>query len=435
NIMISNLIKIEQQGNQFILFNKRGMVLELNKKEYNLFQKYAHQKKFPWRHKEFFNKLCYYEMTDFEDYLPVKVPVEYSQKLLSHDSEKPLYKSPIIAHLGITSACNMQCEYCSIRQPYRKTKELSTKEWKQVIKKLSNFGVFQIGFTGGEPTLRKDLVELAEYVSSQKCTFNLTTNCWNINEDLIVDLKKAGMKQCQVSLDCHKAEVNDALRQKGSRDRVIRSIKLLQKHNIVVGIDCVVSKNNLKHILEFVKWLEKENVPALTLIKIKQGDLLLNKFKELLPDYVEYSNLINELCNRKNENPCVTIDCGSVSNLQSVLKKDELDKVPVAGCPVAHTLLSISPNGDIYPCVALSTSEFKIGNALQDNLYDLWEQNKVLCTLRLMKSKITGQCQSCDRLDRCRGGCRGIAKSLYSSLWESDKTCKYLEVKNGSQSR
>lgn len=364
-------------------------------------------------------------MVEFDGYKPSKTRAEYSKKLLYHDSSKPIFKAPIVAHLGVTSKCNMMCKYCSVRKPYSQIRELTTKEWKQAIKKLSSLGAFQIGFTGGEPTLRKDLVELAKFVTENNATFNLTTNGWNVKEDLIKELKKIGMSQCQVSLDCHIPEVNDKLRNKGSCKRAIETIRLLKKHEIIVGIDCVVSNNNLEHIPDFIDWLSAENIPFLTLIKIKKGDLTLEDFKKLLPNYMEYSLLIEKLCDRKNVHPCVTLDCGSVSNLQYTLKKQELGKVPVAGCPVGHTLLSISPNGDMYPCVALSGQEFNLGNVLTANLNEIWENSNVLKELREVKKRVEGKCTNCTRLDYCRGGCRGMAYTLFNGLWDSDKTCMY----------
>jgi len=426
--MISNIVKIDEDSGKFVLFNKRGMVLELDASEYAAFKKHCDDTAFPSEDTDFWNKMCHYDMAEFEGYTPKDIEPEFDQALLTHSGEEPLYKAPIVAHLGITSACNMKCEYCSIRQPYHHTKELSTEEWKVIIRKLARLGAFQIGFTGGEPTLRKDLIELAEYVVKQGCTFNLTTNCWLLNEEIVKKLVKAGMKQCQLSLDSHIAEVNDKLRQTGSRDKVETAIKLLKKYDVAVGIDCVVSKNNIKTIPGFITWLSEKEVPFITLIKIKQGDLPLERFKELLPDYAEYSKLINDLCNRENKNPNVTIDCGSVSNLQHALREDELSKVPVAGCPVGHTLVSISPNGDIFPCVALSGLQFKVGNALTDDIEKLWKESPVFRQLRNLKSKITGNCTGCSRYNHCRGGCRGIAQSLHS-LWESDKTCKFMEVK------
>lgn len=426
--MIRKIVKIEKEGSNHILFNQRGMVLELNANEYEILQKYANGREFPKAHKEFFNKMCCYEMTEFDGYFPKKVPVDYSQKLLGHNSENPVFKSPIVAHLGITSMCNMKCKYCSVRKPYHKMKELTTTQWKFIIKKLSDMGVFQIGFTGGEPTLRKDLPELANYVNSLNCTFNLTTNCWNLDENLIIKLKEAGMRQCQVSLDCHIDKVNDHMRKEGSLRKVIASMEMLKRNGIIVGVDCVVTKNNIEYIPEFIEWLGQRNIPYITLIKIKQGDLSIDAFTELLPGYVEYSFLIEKLCNRKNENPCVTLDCGSVSNLEYTLKNEEIKKVPVAGCPAGHTLLSISPNGDIFPCVALGSEKFFVGNALEDDISEIWNKNSTLRELREIKSRVRGKCKECKRLDHCRGGCRGIAYSICNNRWESDNTCLYGET-------
>ncbi len=433
--MKPNLLKVGQENGNYLLFNKRGMVLELTADEYQLFQRHADDTHFPAEGQEFFNRLCFYGMLEFTGYQPTKVPLPYSMKLRDHDSAEPLFQAPIVAHLGITRKCNLSCSYCSVRPYYQEAEELSTENWKTIIGKLADWGVFQIGFTGGEPTLRKDLPELGRYVTGLNCAFNLTTNGWHLREGLVAELKDAGMRQGQVSLDCHLAEIHDQLRGKNSHGRAVQAIKLLQQHDIVVGIDCVVSRVNLPHLPAFVDWLTQEQVPYLTLIKIKPGDLSLDAFQELLPTYEQYSQFLEELCERDNVNPCVTVDCGSVSNLQYTLREDELSKVPVAGCPAGHTLLSISPDGEIYPCVALASKEFRLGNALDDDLPELWSRNETLRALREVKNRVQGQCQHCDRLDYCRGGCRGVAYALTQNLWQSDDTCRKGGEQHGSASR
>lgn len=433
--MKPNLLKTVQENGSYLLFNRRGMVLELTPGEYELFQRHADDPQFPAEEQEFFNRLCFYEMLEFAGYQPKKVPLPYSMKLRDHHSAEPLFQAPIVAHLGITRKCNMDCSYCSVRPYYQQAEELSTTEWKTIIRKLADGGVFQIGFTGGEPTLRKDLPELGRYVTELNCAFNLTTNGWHLREKLVAELKDAGLRQCQVSLDCHLPEINDQLRTEGSYARTVRAVRLLQQQDLTVGIDCVVSRVNLPYLPAFIDWLAQEQVPYLTLIKIKQGDLPLSTFQELLPTYEQYSQLLERLCQRNNVDPCVTIDCGSVSNLQYTLREDELSTVPVAGCPAGHTLLSISPDGDIYPCVALASPEFRLGNALDDDLQEIWSKSETLCTLREVKKRVQGQCQHCDRLDYCRGGCRGMAYSFTHNLWQSDDTCLRGGEKNGSKSR
>ncbi|MBI4447778.1 radical SAM protein [Candidatus Woesearchaeota archaeon] len=422
--MINDLKFVRKKDRQHLLFTKKGMVLSLNKKEYTLFKKYKEQKEFPKKHQEFFNRLANYGILKFENYNPTPVKKVYENKLYKANTTKPVLPMPIVAHLSLTNKCNMNCKYCSVRELNKKTEELSVKQFKVIIKKLSRLGIFQIGFTGGEPTLKKELAELVKYTEEAGCTASMTTNGWRLDEKKVEELKKAGLAQCQVSLDSHKESTHDKLRGAGSYKKALASISLLQKKGICVGIDCVVSKNNIKDIPAFIIWLSKNKIPYLTLIKLKKGDLSLNTFKELSADYEDYGKLIEKVCCRKNENPNITIDCGSVSNLQYTLRDNELNSIPTAGCPVGHRLITILPNGDIYPCAALLHKEFKLGNALKDSIKKIWNNNQQLKELRLVKSKVGGRCKSCDRLDFCRGGCRGIAYDLTNNLWGEDQTCR-----------
>ena len=327
----------------------------------------------------------------------------------------------------------MCCVYCSVRKLHTKNqKELSTEEWKKIIKKLADWGVFQIGFTGGEPTLRKDLPELVKFTHECGCVCNLTTNGWFLDEQIVDGLVNSGMKQCQISLDSHIPEIHNRLRGKNSCERVIKAINLLQKKGIQVGIDCVVSKNNIDSILEMIKWMGKEKIPYLTLIKLKKGALDDETYEKLELDYKGYSDLIRQICKRKiNEKPNVTLDCGSVSNLQAVAVKEDFLRVPVAGCPLGHHLICSSPNGDIYPCASLLEPRFCLGNLLKDDLREIWENHPLLKDFRLIKKKISGKCRNCERLDLCRGGCRGIVYSKIKKLFDSDMTCYFNELKGG----
>lgn len=428
--MLKNIVKIKKEGAEYLIFTSKGMLISLNKEEFELFNKYGKKKEIKEEYKDFLSKLAYFGVLEFKNFKPKEQTKTYDLSLKDHNSSSPLYPSPILAHLAITNKCNMACKYCSVRNIHKKIKqeELTTEQWKNIIGKLADWGVFQIGFTGGEPTLRKDIIELARFVSKKGCVFNMTTNGWLLDEKLVDKLVKAGMKQCQVSLDSHIPEIHDNLRGNNSYERVIKAINLLKKKKVAVGIDCVVSKNNLSSIPEFIEWIAKEKIPYLTLIKIKKGDLSYEDFVKLSPDYKEYSDLIKQICLReKNENPNITLDCGSVSNIQAVTKKENFSNIPIAGCPIGHHLICISPNGEIYACAALLEKNLCLGNILSGDIIKIWNKNILLKKLRLIKSTIKGKCRTCERLDFCRGGCRGIANSISKSLFVSDPTCKFLQ--------
>lgn len=176
-------------------------------------------------------------------------------------------------------------------------------------------------------------------------------------------------------------------------------------------------------LAEFMNFLEDNNFDGLTIIKLKQGYFDLPTFQEQVPEYHRYAKVIDEICRRKGKLE-VTIDCSSVSNLCKTLTKEEQNRIHSAGCPTGHTLISIAPNGDIYPCAALTNEKYKIGNMLTDDLAKLWQENETLQKLRGIKQHITGKCQNCAKLDVCRGGCRGIADSLSGKQYASDQNCK-----------
>lgn len=432
--MISKIKKVVKKGEKTLVFNSKGRLVELTKEEYEVFNKFGKLKTFPKNiskeEKELLELLCNLELIEYEDYKPKQIKKTYSDKLYHASSSEPLQEAPFLAHIAVTDKCNMHCKYCSVRKAHKRNKieELSTEDWKKVIKTLSDCGVFQIGFTGGEPTLRKDINELMRFTEEIGCVCNLTTNGWNLDENFVKKMKEIGIQQCQVSLDSFDEKTHDRLRGEGSLKRVLKAIELLHKHGIHVGIDCVVSKNNIKNIPNMIKKCEELKIEYVTLIKLKKGDLDEKTFRELVPSYEEYGMLIESLCCRKNEMPNVTIDCASISNLQYTLKDDELKTIPTAGCPIGYSQICVAPNGDLYPCAALMEEHFKLGNILTDDFKKIWKDNKLLRDFRDIKNLVKGKCKTCKRLDFCRAGCRGISYSLDNkSLYTSDNSCNYIK--------
>ncbi|MBS3139819.1 radical SAM protein [Candidatus Woesearchaeota archaeon] len=431
--MITNVRKIVKQKDQNLVFNSNGRLVKLTGEEYDVFDKFGTEKSFPKdinpNEKKILEELCDLELIDFPDYSPKEVKKKFSDQLYRSNSSEPLQRAPFLAHLAVTTACNMHCKYCSVRKAHQRKeiKELTTEQWKTIIKKLGDYGVFQIGFTGGEPTLRKDIHELMRFTESIGCVCNLTTNGWFLSEDFVKEMAKTEIKQCQISVDSFNEDIHDRLRGKGSLNRAIKAIKLLQKYQIHVGIDCVVSKNNIKDVLNLINRCEEMKIEYVTLIKLKKGDLDDEKFQILVPTYDDYGKIIDSLCFRKNEMPNVTIDCASISNLQFTLRDNELQSIPTAGCPIGYNLICIAPNGDIYPCAALMDKKFKLGNILVDNFSELWKDHQLLRNFRDIKNQVEGKCKACKRLDFCRGGCRGIAHTLnHKSLYTSDNSCNYI---------
>ncbi len=86
--------------------------------------------------------------------------------ILEQKSVAESYGIPLAVLLELTHRCPLQCGYCSNPiEMERAGNELSTDEWKKVLAELAEIGVLQVHFSGGEPTVRKDLAELIQHAT------------------------------------------------------------------------------------------------------------------------------------------------------------------------------------------------------------------------------------------------------------------------------
>lgn len=94
--------------------------------------------------------------------------------------------------LEVTNKCNLSCIHCSVEANERKGEELTGKEWKNLIDSIAIMGVEAVGLSGGEPLLRGDIFELAEYAINKGLLVGLPTNGLLLNEENIHDYKETG---------------------------------------------------------------------------------------------------------------------------------------------------------------------------------------------------------------------------------------------------
>ncbi len=128
-------------------------------------------------------------------------------KLETRETNPKLWTAPPRMDLALTYSCNNNCYFCYTGGPH-KVMALSTADWKKVIDKLWDSGIPQIVFTGDEPTLRSDLVELVKH--AKEFVTGLVTNGRKL-ASLTRDLNQAELDYIQVSLESHRSEVHDRM--------------------------------------------------------------------------------------------------------------------------------------------------------------------------------------------------------------------------------
>lgn len=160
---------------------------------------------------------------------------------------------PLVAELFMTENCNLRCVSCTCWHEFTRN-ELSTCEWKNVIEQLIDLDFIKLNFTGGEPLLRKDLVELIEYASSQgELEIHLNTNAILLTPEKLQQLLDAGVRSFNISLDAPNSATHNLIR---GRDKAFETtIKHLRhlstqkkQYGLKIRVNFTVMKDNYTYL-------------------------------------------------------------------------------------------------------------------------------------------------------------------------------------------
>ena len=165
-----------------------------------------------------------------------------------------MQKNDYVLRISLTSNCNLNCFYCKSKES-KNQKMISFEELKEIIKSAVNAGIRKISWTGGEPTVRSDFVQLvaeAKKLGIEKQT--VTTN-GIILFKYVAKLKEAGINRFNVSLDTLDKK-NFKERNGGNMDNVIKSLNECVSLYDNTKVNCVVTKDNIEEINNFIDLCE-----------------------------------------------------------------------------------------------------------------------------------------------------------------------------------
>lgn len=154
---------------------------------------------------------------------------------------------PFYLSLAVTNRCQGRCIHCySFLQRKEERPELTTAELESIIDQAARLGVYQVIFTGGEPLLRKDILELVGHARSRGLLTRLNTNALLLDRETAVALKKAGLNQCALSLDDADPETHDRMRGlPGHHARTLEGLGMLRALGIYALANVYISARHL----------------------------------------------------------------------------------------------------------------------------------------------------------------------------------------------
>ncbi|MBU7018989.1 MAG: radical SAM protein [Theionarchaea archaeon] len=329
------------------------------------------------------------------------------------------YTDPIIAPLKVTyevtQACNLNCVHCSSRADKKAEDELSTQEAKRIIDELDEMKAPVLGFSGGEPFLREDLLDLMKYAIAKGMLVNVATNGLLMDEEKAYTLKKMGVYRVQVSLDGPEPIHERIRRRKGSFCRTIEGIK----HMVEAGLNVVVTPTittvnytEVPKLLELACELGVDSFSINDLIPVGRG-----KEIEVLAVSQEHYNALDKFFIQERNRKRGEIDLKWAAVSPGNIK---ISKGPIrmSKCRAGFTMFNISWNGHMEPCNLL---HMKAGDLRESSIKEVLLNSSLLCELR-NRNNLEGVCGLCLFRWYC-GGCRARAFGYTGSYMGADPRC------------
>ena len=283
--------------------------------------------------------------------------------------------------------CNQKCTNCyAAGQHQAEVEELSTEEWKQIIDKCRKAYIPQITFTGGEPTIRNDLVELVEY--SQWFVTRLNTNGILLTKELCEMLYQASLDSVQITLYSSEKEEHEALTGAHAFDKTVQGIKNAIEAGLNVSINtplCRINKDYVK-TLKFAHELGVRYVSCSGIIytgNARNEDA--KKDQMTAKELIKVLKAAKEFCDA-NEMEISFTSPGQVPELD--LREIGLT-VPTCGACMSN--MAIAPNGDVVPCQSWLDANAYLGNMLKDPWKRIWNAPLSIST-RKFSAKVDPKC-------------------------------------------
>lgn len=286
---------------------------------------------------------------------------------------------PTTCTLQVTTRCQLDCHHCSAaRFRSSQREELSTDEWRDVIRQAEDLGVNNVVFTGGEPLLRSDITDLIASVNPDRANAAMFTNGLLLTDDRVRRLREAGLFSLMVSLDDVRPEEHDRLRGvRGGFRKAVEGIRRALDAGLLVGISTYASPDDVREgrVEQMIEFARNVGVHEITIFDVVPTGKLLPLEQEGLLSAKDKADLI-ELERRYN----------ALEGYPHVITQAFINGPEGAGCFAGYIQFYMTAFGDVTPC---DFTPLTFGNIRDDKLLTIWE-------------RIIAHPAYCQRSDHCR---------------------------------
>jgi 12,18-didecarboxysiroheme deacetylase len=368
-------------------------------------------------------------------------PLRYGRKsgqLPSHLLQFSQDKKPVVVW-NVGRRCNLRCVHCySHSRDVEYSGELNHEQGIALIDDLADFKVPVILFSGGEPLMRPDILDLIKHARSRGVRAVISTNGTLIKPDLAAKLKDVELSYVGVSLDGLQ-ETNDRFRGiPGAFDQALAGIRTCLSAGIKVGLRFTMNRLNAKEIPGIFDLLEKHEIPRVCFYHLVYAGRGSDLMKEDL-SHEETRAAVDLIIDR-------TADLHRRGHAKEVLTVDNHADGPYVylrmiaeNSPRAAEVLELlemnegNNSGRGIGCISWDGRvhadqfwrHYSFGNVRDRKFSEIWMDlsNPLMMRLKEKKKYVRGRCASCKWLDTCGGNFRVRAEAATGDLWACDPAC------------
>lgn len=344
-------------------------------------------------------------------------------------------RGPVVAW-NCTKTCNLKCKHCYASSDNKRyDNELTLDESKKFIDDLKDFNVPALLFSGGEPLMKENILELLDYASQRKIRSTISTNGTLLDKDVCKSLKKINLGYVGVSLDGIGSN-HDAFRGvNGAFDSALRGIRNCIEVNQKVGLRFTINKNNYKELEDIFKLIKEEKIPRVCFYhlvysgrgsKMVDEDITKEETRQaldlIISKAIEFGPSV-EILTVDNHADAVYTYLKSLEKFKD--KSDNILKLlkTNGGNRSGMAFANVDFFGNVHP--DQFTWQHTFGNVKEEKFGSIWRnsENEILNGLRNRKELLKGRCSSCKWLNVCNGNFRTRAEAVHNDFWAEDPAC------------
>lgn len=362
----------------------------------------------------------------------------HSGSLPSHLLQFSKDKKPVVVW-NMTKRCNLKCVHCYAKAVSREGIDpIDTEKAMAMIDDLASFGCPVMLFSGGEPLVREDLVDLAKHATERGMRAVISTNGTLITKEKAKELREVGLSYVGISLDGLEA-VHDHFRGvKGAFADALTGIANCQEEGLKVGLRFTINKRNAGEIPGIFALLRKREIPRACFYHLVYSGRGQSLRDEDL-DHAQTRAVVDLIMDETRK----LFDQGSPKEILTVDNHADgpyvwlrlLREDPERAKEVEQLLAFNEGNnsGRGFACISWDGSvhadqfwrEHVFGNVLERPFSSIWDDPSIelLAQLKDKKRYVKGRCARCRFLAICAGNFRARAEAVYGDVWAEDPAC------------